>query len=453
MTRHPPGFRGLLLALAALTAAVGLSVVAGVLLFWLLRSRLPGLPTYLLLVTFGVALLPMLALFRRRFPFLSDWYYLLPATLFLLAFTVYPIVLTMGLAFTNFSGKNYGRPDRATETAVAYVAPSSLRFASDPRTALQCGDSCVGAQLEVYRGNERARARVAAEGPTSLTLERAPAVASASEAGQLYVAKINNYHFIGVKNFAFILSNAGTALWPVFRWNVVFAAGSVILTALMGLLLGVVLNDPRLRLRNFYRTALIISWALPNIITIQMWNALLNQQFGAVNRLLGLLGIYAIPWLTQTGWAKLGILLVNLWLGFPFMMTATLGALSTIPNELYESAQIDGASPWQAFRGITLPLVRTAFTPVLLTSFAFNFNNFNLIYLILPQGGPAIPGGMATANSTDILISWAYKTAFRAEGGSAYGLGSAIALIIFVVTVGISLINFNVTGAFREERR
>ncbi|MEJ2289356.1 MAG: ABC transporter permease subunit [Deinococcales bacterium] len=453
MTRHPPGFRGLLLALAALTAAVGLAVVIGVLLFWLVRTRLPDLPTYLLLVTIGLALLPMLVLFRRRFPFLSDWYYLLPATLFLLAFTVYPIVLTMGLAFTNFSGKNYGRPDRATETAVTFVAPATLRFTTDPRPALRCGDSCVGAQVEVYRGNERARATIADEGPTALTLERVPAFVPAPEDGQLYVAKVNNYHFIGVKNFAFILSNASTALWPVFRWNVVFAAGSVILTALMGLILGVVLNDSRLRFRNFYRTALIISWALPNIITIQMWNALLNQQFGAVNRLLGLLGIYSIPWLTQTDWAKLGIVLVNLWLGFPFMMTATLGALSTIPNELYESAQIDGASPWQAFRGITLPLVRTAFTPVLLTSFAFNFNNFNLIYLLLPQGGPAIPGGLATANSTDILISWAYKTAFRAEGGSAYGLGSAIALIIFVVTVGISLINFNITGAFREERR
>jgi arabinogalactan oligomer/maltooligosaccharide transport system permease protein len=453
MHRHPPGFRGLLLALATLTAAVGLAVVVGVLLFWLVRVWVHDLPNYLLLLTTGLALLPMLVLFRRRFPFLSDWYYLLPATLFLLAFTVYPIVLTMALAFTNFSGKNYGRPDRATETAVTFVAPDTLRFPSDPARALQCGDSCVGAQLEVYRGNDRARQTVTGEGSTTLTLNRAPAFATSTQAGQLYVARISNYHFIGFRNFTFILSNAATSLWPVFRWNVVFAAGSVLLTALMGLILGVVLNDAKLRLRNFYRTALIISWALPNIITIQMWNALLNQQFGAVNRLLGLLGIYSIPWLTQTDWAKLGIILVNLWLGFPFMMTATLGALSTIPNELYESAQIDGASPWQAFRGITLPLVRTAFTPVLLTSFAFNFNNFNLIYLLLPQGGPAIPGGMATANSTDILISWAYKTAFRSEGGSAYGLGSAIALIIFVVTVGISLINFNLTGAFKEEAR
>jgi len=453
MTRHPTGFRGLVLALAALTAAVGLSVVAGALLFWVVRLRIPDLPNYLLLATIGIALLPLLALFRRRFPFLSDWYYLLPATLFLLAFTVYPIVLTTALAFTNFSGQNYGRPDRATETAVAFVAPSTLRFSSDPRQALQCGDRCVGIQVEVYGGNERSRLKVTGEGPTTLTLDRAPSFASAAGAGQLYVAKINNYRFIGLRNFTYILSNATTALWPVFRWNVVFAAASVITTALMGLLLGVVLNDSKLRFRNFYRTALIISWALPNIITIQMWNALLNQQFGAINRMLGLLGIYSVPWLTQTEWAKLGILLVNLWLGLPFMMTATLGALSTIPTELYESAQIDGASPWQAFRGITLPLVRTAFTPVLLTSFAFNFNNFNLIYLLLPQGGPAIPGGMATANSTDILISWAYKTAFRAEGGSAYGLGSAIALIIFVVTVGISMINFKVTGAFREEAR
>ncbi len=453
MHRHPPGLRGLALALATLTAAVSLSVVAGVLLMWLARLRFHDLPSYLLLVAIGVVLLPTLVLFRRRFPFLADWYYLLPATLFLLAFTVYPIVLTMALAFTNFSGKNYGRPDRATETAVTFVPAATLRFTGDPAKALQCGETCIGRQVEVYRANDRARLKVTGESADTLTLNRMPAFAGRRSSTPLYVAKINNFHFIGFKNFAFILTNASTALWPVFRWNVVFAAGSVILTALMGLFLGVVLNDPKLRLRNFYRTALIVSWALPSIISIQMWSALLNQQFGAVNRMLGLLGVYSIPWLTQTDWAKLGILLVNLWLGFPFMMTATLGALSTIPNELYESAQIDGASPWQAFRGITLPLLRTAFTPVLLTSFAFNFNNFNLIYLLLPQGGPAIPNGLATANSTDILISWAYKTAFRAEGGSAYGLGSAIALIIFVVTVGISMVNFNITGAFREERR
>lgn len=453
MQRHPPGFRGLALALALLTAAVGLSVVLGMLLFWLIQSRIPELPAYYLLATIAVALIPLLLLFRRRFPFLADWYYLLPATLFLLAFTVYPIVLTMGLAFTNFSGQNYGRPDRATETAVTYQAPATLQFGSDPIKALSCDQSCVGRQVEVYQGNDRSRLKIVAESADSLTLNRAPSFEPNPELGQLYVAKINNFRFIGLGNFTFILSSASTALWPVFRWNVIFAAGSVIMTALLGLLLGVVLNDSKLRFRNFYRTALIISWALPNIITIQMWNALLNQQFGAINRLLGLLGVYSIPWLTQTEWAKLGILLVNLWLGFPFMMTATLGALSTIPNELYESAQIDGASPWQAFRGITLPLLRTAFTPILLTSFAFNFNNFNLIYLLLPQGGPAVPGGLPTANSTDILISWAYKTAFRSEGGSAYGLGSAIALIIFVVTVGISIVNFRITGAFKEERR
>ena len=214
--------------------------------------------------------------------------------------------------------------------------------------------------------------------------------------------------------------------------------------------LAILLNNPELRFRNIYRTLLIVPWALPAIITTQVWRGLLNENFGAINRVLALLDLQTFDWLGDPGYAKAAILLVNLWLGLPFMMTATLGALSAIPRELYEAARVDGATPWQTFVGITAPLLRSALVPITLTGFAFNFNNFNLIYL-LTDGGPPVAWGTATARGTDILISWAYNEAFRSQGGSAYGLGSAISILIFVVTVAISLVNFRVTGALKEE--
>src|SRR5690606_38860120 len=134
-----------------------------------------------------------------------------------------------------------------------------------------------------------------------------------------------------------------------------------------------------------------------------------------------------------------------------FMMTATLGALSAIPDELYEAARIDGANAWQGFWSVTGPLLRSALIPITLTGFAFNFNNFNVIFL-LTDGGPAVDWGTATARGTDILISWAYNEAFRSQGGYAYGFGSAISIIIFVITLGVSLVNFRVTDALKEER-
>ncbi|XOB99076.1 carbohydrate ABC transporter permease [Deinococcota bacterium DY0809b] len=429
-----------------------IAFAAGAATFFALESaamaagRPEGVPNWWILVTSVAFFLPVLFLLGRTFPFLTDWYYLLPAIVFLLVFTVYPIVLTVYLAFTDYSGARNGFPDRATETAIAQVEGARIALAADPLTSLGCGETCVGQQLELVGDGHRARFSVVGASGRTLTLDREPAFSPK------YAYRVNAYHFIGFKNFVYIFRNASKALWPVFVWNVVFAAFTVLSTALVGLLLGVLLNNKDLKLRNLYRTLLIISWALPGVITIQMWVALLNKQFGAINRLLGLLGVYPIPWLLDPLWAKVSVLLVNLWLGFPYMMTATLGALSTIPDELYEAAKVDGANAFDALQYITLPLLRVAFVPILLASFAFNFNNFNVIYL-LTGGGPATEGQLSTAQATDILISWAYKTAFRSEGQSAYGLGAAISLVIFVLTVGISLVNFRVSGALREEGR
>ncbi|WP_019550334.1 ABC transporter permease subunit [Thermus scotoductus] len=439
--KHPPGLKGFLLALSLLLGLLILSTGVGILGYLALEVYLAP-PGWTILVLALLVLVPGAILIGRLFPWLTDWYYFLPALSFLLVFTLYPIALTVYLAFTDYSGRKNGFPDRSTETRVLKQEGPKLILEEPATEALRC-NPCEGEPVEVYSEGHRARARILEAEGNTLVLDRTPPFQAA------FVAKVNAFRFVGLKNFAFILSQANQALLPVFLWNVVFAASTVLLNALLGLILGLILNNKGLKLRNFYRTVLIISWALPGVITVQVFVALLNYNFGAINRLLGVLGIYPIPWLNDPDWAKVAILLVNLWLGFPYMMTATLGALSTIPDELYEAAKVDGATPWQALWGITLPLLEKPMVPILLSSFAFNFNNFYIIYL-LTGGGPAQEGRLATAQATDILISWAYKTAFSAEGQSAYGLGAAISLLIFAITVAISLVNFRITGALRE---
>ena len=439
--KHPPGLKGFLLALFLLLGLLILSTGVGILGYLALEAYLAP-PGWTILVLALLVLVPGAILVGRLFPWLTDWYYFLPALSFLLVFTLYPIALTVYLAFTDYSGRKNGFPDRSTETRVLKQEGPKLILEEPVTEALRC-NPCEGEPVEVYSEGHRLRARILEAEGNTLVLDRTPPFQA------VFVAKVNAFRFVGLKNFAFILSQANQALLPVFLWNVVFAASTVLLNALLGLILGLILNNKGLKLRNFYRTVLIISWALPGVITVQVFVALLNYNFGAINRLLGVLGIYPIPWLNDPDWAKVAILLVNLWLGFPYMMTATLGALSTIPDELYEAAKVDGATPWQALWGITLPLLEKPMVPILLSSFAFNFNNFYLIYL-LTGGGPAQEGRLATAQATDILISWAYKTAFSAEGQSAYGLGAAISLLIFAITVAISLVNFRITGALRE---
>jgi arabinogalactan oligomer / maltooligosaccharide transport system permease protein len=224
------------------------------------------------------------------------------------------------------------------------------------------------------------------------------------------------------------------------------------LNVFVGLLLGILLNNKRLKFRNFYRSILILSWAMPGMISILMWHTMLNVNLGAVNRLLGLFEVSPIPWLTDGLWAKMAILVVNLWLGFPYMMTATISALSSIPEELYEAASIDGASRWAQVRHITLPNLTAAFTPIALGTIAYNFNNFMIIRL-LTEGGPIERGQLPAARSTDILISWGYNTAFTNQGNQAYGMASAIALIVAVLTIGISIVNFRFAGVFNEARK
>jgi arabinogalactan oligomer/maltooligosaccharide transport system permease protein len=299
-----------------------------------------------------------------------------------------------------------------------------------------------------------------------------------------------SFDFVGLSNFKKILfSSEVSTFLSVFWWTCIWAIASVALQFGVGLIFALILNRSNLAGRNIYRTFLIVPWAVPSFITILMWAGLLNTDYGAINQALitlpgvlplmkGFLGVInfflhlansaaalfqgggaarppfeymqlnargMVPWLAEAPWARISVLIVNIWLGFPYMMSISLGALQSIPGELFEASSLDGASKWQQFKKITIPMLRSSVIPVLVTSFAFNFNNFVGIYL-LTAGGPALAGSVAGA--TDILVSYTYKLAFTL---SQYGMACAYGVLIFLLIGSLSAVNFKITGAFDEK--
>ena len=434
---------GLVLGICALGLLIGLVVTSGVV------AAIPSAEPWLLLVFVIIALIPLMLVAVRIFPWLINWYYMIPAIICILAFTVYPLIMTFGYAFTNFNSQNNDRPDSTTEISVRVIDQKTLGLTGESKLeTLACRNpGCLQEPLELRSDEELGR-----PGQTYIALDAKDnvirfAVPVAPDTTR--VRRINPVANIGLGNFQDIFSKASVQLYPVLIWTVIFALSTTIINVIVGLLLGILLNNKRLKFRNFYRSILILPWAVPGVISIQLWVALLNQNFGGLNRLLGLFGGLPIPWLTDPLWAKVAILVVNLWLGFPYMMTATLGALSAISDELYEAAEMDGATKLEQVQFITLPMLQAAFTPIVLATFAFNFNNFGIIYL-LTGGGPAEEGREATARATDILLSWGFNTAFTGAGAQAYGLAGAVSVIVGVLTVIISYFNFRAAGVFKE---
>jgi maltose/maltodextrin transport system permease protein len=213
---------------------------------------------------------------------------------------------------------------------------------------------------------------------------------------------------------------------------------SVVLTFAVGMLLAVLLEWRELDFRGGYRTLLILPYAVPAVLSILIFKGMFNQEFGAVNEFLKAILGFAPEWETNPWGARLMILLVNVWLGYPYMMLVCTGMLQSIPSGIYEASAIDGSNPLIDFFRITLPLVLPPLIPILVSSFAFNFNNFNLIYL-LTAGGPKMVGG-GIAGETDLLVNYTFNIAFR-DSGTNYGLASAIATLLFLIVGFLAWIN------------
>jgi arabinogalactan oligomer/maltooligosaccharide transport system permease protein len=255
---------------------------------------------------------------------------------------------------------------------------------------------------------------------------------------------------IGFKNFEKIFTDEDLRgpLLKIISWTFIFAASTVITTFIAGLAIALLFNDDRMKGKRVYRSLMILPYAFPAFLSAYVWRGLLNTDQGFVNQVI--LGGAQIPWLTEEFPARMAILLVNLWLGFPYMFLITTGALQAIPAELTESATIDGATPWQILRQIKLPLLLVSIAPLLIASFAFNFNNFTLIYL-LTKGGPLDSASSGyDAGGTDILITFVYKIAFSGGAGQDYGLASAFSILIFIIVATFSLVSFRRTRTLED---
>ena len=256
---------------------------------------------------------------------------------------------------------------------------------------------------------------------------------------------------IGFDNYTNILTNERirAPFLRVFAWNIVFAFGSVILTFALGLILAIALQDEAMKGRAFYRSIYIIPYAIPGFLSILIWRGLLNDRFGKVNGVLETFGIPGVDWLGNPWWVLVAIFIVNLWLGFPYMFLISSGALTSVPVELQEAARVDGASPFKVFRSVTLPLLLVSTAPLLIGAFAFNFNNFVLIFL-LSGGGPPLSGYDVPVGASDLLISFTFNLAQGAGRGNQFALASAVIVIIFVVLAVSSATSFRLTKRLEE---
>ena len=253
---------------------------------------------------------------------------------------------------------------------------------------------------------------------------------------------------VGLSNFRRLAEDKliRTPFVRVFVWTMAFAVGTVLVSFALGLFLAIALNKPGMRFLRTYRSLLVLPYAVPAFLSILVWSGLLNDEFGLMNRLLP----RDVPWLFDPNWAKVSVLIVSVWLTFPYFFLVSLGALQSIPDELVEAARVDGGGPLQIFRRVTLPLLLVAVAPLLIASFAFNFNNFNIIYL-LTKGQPNV-GDQEVAGATDILISYTWKLAFEAGKGQDYGLASAISIVIFFIVASISAASFWKSRSLEELR-
>ncbi|MBA2874870.1 carbohydrate ABC transporter permease [Thermaerobacillus caldiproteolyticus] len=254
-------------------------------------------------------------------------------------------------------------------------------------------------------------------------------------------------HWVGFTNFKNLVS---IPIWQdtffsVFSWTIVWTIVATTSQIALGLFLALLVNDPRIKFKRFIRTVLILPWAVPAFVTILVFAAMFNDKFGAINRdILSAFGVM-IPWMNDPFWTKVALILIQTWLGFPFVFALFTGVLQSISRDWYEAADIDGASRWQKFRSITLPHVLYATAPLLIMQYAGNFNNFNIIYLF-NDGGPAVRG--QNAGGTDILISWVYDLTFTTNN---YNMAAAISIIIGLIVSGFAIYQFRRTRSFKEE--
>ncbi len=257
------------------------------------------------------------------------------------------------------------------------------------------------------------------------------------------------FDWVGIQNFTNILnfsSAAGREFWGVLGWTLIWAFFATFLNFFLGTIVAMIINRKTTRLKSFWRGCLCVTIAVPQFVSLLAVRSMLQEE-GIVNMLLREWGLAetALPFFTNTTWARITVIVVNLWIGIPYTIMQVTGILKNIPAEQYEAATIDGANVIQQFRNITLPYMIFVMTPYIITQFTGNINNFNVIYLLTAGAPQSIEN---TAGSTDLLVTWLYKLSVDQQ---KYNMAAVIGILTFIVLSVVSLVTYRSSGSYQNE--
>lgn len=261
--------------------------------------------------------------------------------------------------------------------------------------------------------------------------------------------KLILFDWVGFANFQKILNirdGIGKQFYSVLGWTLIWAVFATVLNYIFGMILAIVINRKETHAKGFWRFCFVLTIAIPQFVSLLIMRSML-QPTGIVNTLMLKYGLIdtAIPFFSNAMWARVTVIVINLWVGIPYTLLQVTGILQNIPGELYEAAKIDGANSVQIFFKITLPYMLFVMTPYLITQFTGNINNFNVIYL-LSGGNPTGVGD--TAGKTDLLVTWLYKLTIDKN---YYNLGAVIGIMTFIVLAIVALVTYRNTGSYKDE--
>jgi len=232
---------------------------------------------------------------------------------------------------------------------------------------------------------------------------------------------IRDWRLIGFAQYLSVFRQQ--LFWSILLKTIIWTLVNIVFHVSIGVFLAVVLHQKMIKGKSAWRVLLILPWALPQYICALTWRGMFNYEYGAVNLFISkYLHMSPVSWLTSPLQAFIAVIITNIWLGFPFMMLIALGGLQSIPEELYEAAEVDGASQWFQFWNITAPLLRPVMVPAITLGVIWTFNNINVVWLVSNMGEPA--------DSTHILVSYVYKAAFNMY---RFGWAAALSVVIFAI--------------------
>ncbi len=266
----------------------------------------------------------------------------------------------------------------------------------------------------------------------------------------------SDYTYIGGSNYSYVISQVGKDFLQVLLLTAVYVVACVGIYVSLGLVTAMALNHPRLRLRGFWSNMLILPWTVPTFVTALIWKFLFDYNFGPINQLMRVITgnpQAGISWLDKPFPAFMAVVIVNVWMSYPFFMVLSLGALQSIPQELMEAARVDGATAMQRFRMVTLPLLSPALLPAVILTSITTFQMFNTVWLIT-SGGPFTSGNINNPGSTELLMVYFYD---RVENGGNffvnYGHVAAIAMLVFLVLLVLMGFGLRYTNLIQEAKR